>query len=69
MLYTFVAGFAFNLILATQMLYYWNSPTSAPHAREIGKKPERIAMRESSATATGAKTQLKVKSPTTRRRA
>lgn len=26
-LYGFVAGFVLNLVLATQMVYYWNSPT------------------------------------------
>jgi mannose-P-dolichol utilization defect 1 len=27
-LYGFVAGFALNAVLAAQMLYYWNSPSS-----------------------------------------
>ena len=34
-LYSFVAGFALNLVLALQMLYYWN----APSAKARGKKP------------------------------
>ena len=66
-LYSFVAGFALNAILALQMGYYWNSPASAPLAKEMGKKPERIAMGESS-TATSTSAQPRVKSPTTRRR-
>ena len=28
-LYGFVAGFVLNLVLAIQMVYYWNSPTPA----------------------------------------
>jgi len=33
-LYGFVAGFVFNAILAAQMVYYWNSPTTAAHEKE-----------------------------------
>lgn len=62
-LYGFVAGFALNAVLAVQMVYYWNSPQTATHAKEIGEKPAKVAMGSST---TGAET--KVKSPTTRRR-
>lgn len=34
-LYGFVAGFALNAILAAQVIYYWNSPTTAGHAKEL----------------------------------
>lgn len=35
----FIAGFTLNAILAAQMLYYWNSPTTAGHGAEVkGKK-------------------------------
>lgn len=35
----FVAGFVLNAILAAQMVYYWNSPTTAGHGAEVkGKK-------------------------------
>ncbi|KAJ9605041.1 hypothetical protein H2200_010431 [Cladophialophora chaetospira] len=35
-LYGFIAGFALNAVLAAQVLYYWNSPTTAGHAKEVG---------------------------------
>lgn len=37
-LYGFIAGFFLNAILAAQMVYYWNSPTTAGHAKEFGVK-------------------------------
>ncbi|MCJ1276345.1 hypothetical protein MMC21_004150 [Puttea exsequens] len=61
-LYGFLAGFALNLVLAGQMVYYWNSATTAPHAAEAGQKPKELAMGSS----TGATP--KPKGPTTRRR-
>lgn len=33
-LYGFVAGFTLNAVLAGQMIYYWNSPTTAGHGAE-----------------------------------
>lgn len=63
-LYGFVAGFALNLIMAIQMIYYWNSPTTATHAKEVGEKPAKVA-HQPIAAATGAQPK---KSPTTRRR-
>ncbi len=35
-LYGFIAGFALNAVLAAQVLYYWNSPRTAGHAKEVG---------------------------------
>jgi mannose-P-dolichol utilization defect protein 1 len=63
-LYGFIAGFILNLILALQMIYYWNSPTTATHTGEIGEKPNEIAMGKT----TGASASPKAKSPSTRRR-
>jgi mannose-P-dolichol utilization defect protein 1 len=37
-LYGFVAGFVLNAILAAQVLYYWNSPTTAGHGKELDAK-------------------------------
>ena len=37
-LYGFVAGFLLNAVLACQMLYYWNSSTTATHAGEVKDK-------------------------------
>lgn len=34
----FIAGFALNAVLATQMIYYWNSPTTAGHGAEVKNK-------------------------------
>ncbi|KIV78366.1 hypothetical protein PV11_10089 [Exophiala sideris] len=38
-LYGFVAGFVLNAVLAAQVLYYWNSPTTAGHGKEVDTKP------------------------------
>lgn len=55
-LYGFVAGFFLNAVLALQMLYYWNSPTTAGHGKEIagaGKKgPQGVAQKAPAALAT-----------------
>ncbi|MCJ1466867.1 hypothetical protein MMC07_005488 [Pseudocyphellaria aurata] len=61
-LYGFVAGFLLNVVLAIQMVYYWNSPTKIAKVAEKGKQPEKIAIGSSTATAS------KPKGPTTRRR-
>jgi len=37
-LYSYVAGFVLNAILAVQMVYYWNSATTAGHGKEVGVK-------------------------------
>jgi mannose-P-dolichol utilization defect protein 1 len=61
-LYGFVAGFAFNAILAIQMVYYWNTPTkkSAPAIRVQGEKGK---------PAVSSGSQPKTRGPSTRRRA
>ncbi|KAJ5675564.1 Mannose-P-dolichol utilization defect 1 protein [Penicillium macrosclerotiorum] len=60
-LYGFVAGFSLNLILAAQMLYYWNSPAPKKASRaKIAEKPS--GQSSSVSPKAGSKT------PTTRRR-
>jgi mannose-P-dolichol utilization defect protein 1 len=61
-LYGFVAGFALNLILAVQMIYYWNAPTKSSTK---GKKKEKTPLAATSASSTSTP---KSKTPTTRRR-
>ncbi|XXH06088.1 hypothetical protein Hte_012533 [Hypoxylon texense] len=65
-LYGFVAGFALNLVLAAQMVYYWN----APSAKARGKMKEAAVPTPAAGPATsGASTATpKSKGPTTRRR-
>ncbi|KAL8730875.1 MAG: hypothetical protein Q9166_003802 [cf. Caloplaca sp. 2 TL-2023] len=62
-LYGFIAGFALNAVLASQMVYYWQSPATAKHAEELGEKPMEIAMGSSTGTSS-----TKGKGPSTRRR-
>ncbi|KAK6948876.1 hypothetical protein Daesc_008947 [Daldinia eschscholtzii] len=63
-LYGFVAGFALNLVLAAQMVYYWN----APSAKVRGKMKEAAPV-SSAAPSSGVSTATpKSKGPSTRRR-
>ncbi|KUI70822.1 hypothetical protein VM1G_05988 [Cytospora mali] len=66
-LYSFVAGFALNLVLALQMLYYWNKPSAKALGKRKEKAPKRVAASSSSATGKSTATTPK-KTPTTRRR-
>lgn len=59
-LYGFIAGFALNLVLATQMVYYWN----APSVKAQGKRKATPAKSK----AAGSSTATPKKSPATRRR-
>ncbi|KAJ5096032.1 hypothetical protein NUU61_005388 [Penicillium alfredii] len=62
-LYGFIAGFSLNVILASQMLYYWNSPP--PKKETTRAKPvEKAPVAESS----GVSPKPGTKTPTTRRR-
>lgn len=74
-LYGFVAGFALNLVLAAQMVYYWN----APSAKARGKRKEvpAVGAGATGSTSSGSSTATKTttttppgkgKGPTTRRR-
>ncbi|AEO70159.1 7b1f7487-55de-4a6c-85bf-01ffee030d96 [Thermothielavioides terrestris] len=60
-LYGFIAAFALNLVLALQMLYYWNAPST----KAKGKQKEDPVQGTDSATTTATP---KSKAPTTRRR-
>ncbi|KAJ5156672.1 hypothetical protein N7492_009475 [Penicillium capsulatum] len=60
-LYGFIAGFTLNVILAAQMLYYWNSPSPK---KSSGKKAEKAPVAQSS----GVSPKPGSKTPTTRRR-
>jgi len=57
----FIAGFFLNLVLALQMIYYWNSPAK----KTPKKQKEKIPTSASASTTATPKT----KKPTTRRRA
>ncbi|CEJ85388.1 Putative Polyketide synthase [[Torrubiella] hemipterigena] len=61
-LYGFIAGFALNLVLASQMVYYWN----APSAKAQGKR--KAAPAKAKGKAAGASSATPKKSPATRRR-
>ncbi|KAI1384312.1 mannose-P-dolichol utilization defect 1 protein [Hypoxylon trugodes] len=63
-LYGFVAGFALNLVLAAQMIYYWN----APSAKARGKMKESVPVQASSQSTGVSSATPKSKGPTTRRR-
>jgi len=67
-LYSFIAGFILNAILAAQMVYYWKSPATASHAGELGREPEKIAMKDVPEKVEQIKEQARPKSPSTRRR-
>jgi mannose-P-dolichol utilization defect 1 len=60
-LYGFVSGFALNLVLALQMIYYWNAPSVKAKGK---RKAAPIKAAESSATTSATPK----KGPTTRRR-
>ncbi|KAJ5175215.1 Mannose-P-dolichol utilization defect 1 protein [Penicillium canariense] len=62
-LYGFIAGFTLNVILAGQMVYYWNSP--APNKKAPRAK---IAEKAASGESSGVSPKPGSKTPTTRRR-
>lgn len=59
-LYGFISGFALNLVLAVQMIYYWNAPSQKAKGKRKAVPIE--AKAKSSSTGTPKK------GPTTRRR-
>lgn len=64
-LYGFIAACALNGVLAAQMLYYWNSPTSKNTSElKLEEKGKQAAIE---ATSTGVQTRNKT-SPSTRRK-
>ncbi|KAF2177033.1 mannose-P-dolichol utilization defect 1 protein [Zopfia rhizophila CBS 207.26] len=64
-LYGFIAGFALNAILALQMLWYWNNPTSK---KTESKKVNKPIMAEKGSSGNSTSYASKAKSPSTRRR-
>ncbi|KAJ6084175.1 Mannose-P-dolichol utilization defect 1 protein [Penicillium sp. IBT 16267x] len=60
-LYGFISGFTLNVILAAQMVYYWNSP--APKGKASHKSVDQVGSGQSTAVPMSSS-----KSPTTRRR-
>ena len=72
-LYGFVAGFALNAVLATQMLYYWNSAPAKTVAGKGKGKGKKAAVANGNASAANGSPAEKAsgaqrKGPTTRRR-
>jgi mannose-P-dolichol utilization defect protein 1 len=69
-LYSFIAGFALNAVLAAQMAYYWNAPSE----KAKGKRPVAVPAKpkasvKASAESTGsAQSTPSKKGPSTRRR-
>jgi mannose-P-dolichol utilization defect protein 1 len=65
-LYSFIAAFSLNAILAAQMVYYWNSPATPKEQRDQSRKAtEKPASAESSGYSRGSS----ARKPTTRRKA
>lgn len=66
-LYGFIAGFFLNAVLAAQMVYYWNSPTTAGHGKEPGGKkgPRGVAQKGSAGLATEENMKKAPGTPTT----
>ncbi|CAG8087180.1 unnamed protein product [Penicillium salamii] len=65
-LYGFIAGFSLNVILATQMLWYWNAP--AQTKKQARAHPEKTPIAQATGVSTGASPRPGAKTPTTRRR-
>lgn len=63
-LYGFVAGFTLNVILASQVLYYWKSPSKPKQVQAHTSKPQNTQ----AAQRTGVSPKPSGKTPTTRRR-
>jgi mannose-P-dolichol utilization defect protein 1 len=65
-LYSFIAAFSLNAILAAQMVYYWNSPaTPKKQPGQSRKATEKAALAESTRYSRGSS----ARKPTTRRKA
>ncbi|KAF9888787.1 hypothetical protein FE257_008363 [Aspergillus nanangensis] len=69
-LYGFIAGFSLNLVMAAQMLYYWNTPTKTKTKTKTKKPASKQAEKKAPvAKSSGASPKSgSGKSPTTRRR-
>ncbi|KAF2814896.1 mannose-P-dolichol utilization defect 1 protein [Mytilinidion resinicola] len=64
-LYGFIAGFALNLVLAVQMVWYWNSSGSK---KTKSSKLERPIVSDTKKAVGSSTSKSKAKTPTTRRR-
>ena len=72
-LYGFIAGFALNLVLFVQVLWYWNTPATSKgksKSRSKSKKANQpfAADKAKDAAGTGSSSARTAKSPSTRRR-
>ncbi|KAK0669331.1 putative mannose-P-dolichol utilization defect 1 protein [Cercophora samala] len=68
-LYSFVAGFALNLVLALQMVYYWNAPSAKAKGKRKEALPANSSLTPSYAEVAASSTaRPRSKGPTTRRR-
>ncbi|KAL4946727.1 hypothetical protein BDV06DRAFT_54970 [Aspergillus oleicola] len=71
-LYGFLAGFSLNLVLAAQMLYYWNSPAQSKKQQKKQNSQPKKAARQAEAipsrTTASPSPKPGNKTPTTRRR-
>ena len=69
LLYSFVAAFVLNLILAAQMLYYWKAPVPTLAEKTQGKEAEKIEVVQApAAKSAGVSSNPLAKGPTRRRR-
>ncbi|KAI1454838.1 mannose-P-dolichol utilization defect 1 protein [Annulohypoxylon moriforme] len=67
-LYGFVAGFALNLVLAAQMVYYWNAPSAKARGKMKEAAPVPAATAATSQSSAVSSATPKSKGPSTRRR-
>ncbi|KAL9942651.1 Mannose-P-dolichol utilization defect 1 protein [Verticillium nonalfalfae] len=66
-LYGFIAGFALNAVLATQMVYYWNAPSAKAKGKRKAEPVSYAAAATPSPAGSASATPTK-KGPSTRRR-
>ncbi|KAI1077319.1 mannose-P-dolichol utilization defect 1 protein [Whalleya microplaca] len=67
-LYGFIAGFALNLVLAAQMVYYWNAPSAKVRGKMKADPVASAAPAKSSGASTATSKSKGSKGPSTRRR-
>ncbi|KAG7130020.1 Mannose-P-dolichol utilization defect 1 protein like [Verticillium longisporum] len=67
-LYGFIAGFALNAVLATQMVYYWNAPSAKAKGKRKAEPVSYAAAAATSSPAGSASATPTKKGPSTRRR-
>ncbi|KAI9833893.1 MAG: hypothetical protein M1819_003402 [Sarea resinae] len=62
-LYGYLAGFALNLVLALQMVWYWNAPAATTVKSKSGKKAKKISAAAASPSTSSMKTRSATSSP------